>query len=86
MVNTAFFISPAYELPPIKTILREKSRAITVSLRTAWRSRSALKLGQQRIVSSGTNFDRSPRSGRISKVRIKRECQAFSVKTRVRIP
>ena len=37
MVNTDFFISPAYCEPPISTILRVKSIATTVSERTPWR-------------------------------------------------
>ena len=53
-MNTAFFISPAYEVPPIRMMRRLKSIAMTVSLRTPWRFGSALNDGSDRMVKSGT--------------------------------
>ena len=63
-------------------ILRVKSQAMTVSVRVPWRFGSALKDGRSTMVRSGTKVAMSSAGGRISRLRMNRECQAYSVKTR----
>ena len=55
---------------------------MTVSERQPWRAGSAWKLGQFRMVKSGMKPASSARSGRRSRWRMKRPCQASSVMTR----
>jgi hypothetical protein len=46
IVNTLFFISPAYSVPPIRTVFSVEIDRDHRPLRQPWRAGSALKLGQ----------------------------------------
>ncbi len=59
----------------MRTILRVKSQAMTVSVRTPWRAGSALKDGRSIIVMSGEKARRSARAGRIIRLRMKRSAR-----------
>ena len=52
--NIDFFISPAYSVPPIKTIFLVKSMRMNMSVLVPSISRSALKSLIHKIVNSGS--------------------------------
>ena len=57
IVNTDFLISPAYDVPAIKTTFLAKLTAMIVSEREPCRFGSALKLGKSIIINSGSKAD-----------------------------
>ena len=68
ILNIDFFISPAYSVPPIKTIFRVKSIKIKTSLLVPSISGSAKKSLIHKIVNSGSCFSNSSVVGRINKL------------------
>src|SRR5205085_1752002 len=72
-VAAAFEIEDALRSPAV----------LTVAERTPCRLGSALNDGRSTMVSVGTKFLSSAASGRINKLRMNSESQAYSVKTRV---
>ena len=79
--NIDFFISPAYSVPPIKTIFRVKSIRIKTSVLVPSISGSALKSLIQRMVNSGSWFVSSSLVGRINKLLENMFCHTRSLIT-----
>ena len=83
MPNIDFFISPAYSVPPIKTIFLVKSIRIKTSVLVPSVSGSAKKSLMHKIVNSGSCFSNSSVVGRINKLLENILCQTWSLITRI---
>ncbi len=82
-MNTDFFSSPAYCVPPIRQSFRAKSSAMNEPVRVPSIAGFASKDGAQRIVSSGTCRRYASRlPGFRNMLRANRLCHAYSVTTR----
>ena len=79
MPKIDFFISPAYCVPPISTILRVKLTMTKTSELVPSRLGSARKPGALTMVNSGLCAFSSSAVGRMKSCRTKRLCQAYSL-------
>ncbi len=81
-VKIDFLISPAYQVPPISTSVRDGCRQMKVSLRVPSSAGSAVTAGACRISASGLCVASSTSVGSMKSVFAKSACHALSVTTR----
>ena len=81
-VKIDFLISPAYQVPPIRTSRRPGCRTTNVSLRVPSSSGSAVTAGACSTSASGSWSASSSSVGSMKSVFANSACQALSVMTR----